>query len=580
MTYRAPVRDIRLALDNAGLKDLMAEGFAGLDDDTVTAILEAAGSFADNELAPLNRGGDLNPARLVDGKVVLPPGFVEALQAFAQAGWTSLAADPEHGGQGLPKAVELAVAEMVHGANMALGLCPMLSLGAAEALALNGSDRQKSVVLPKLVSGEWTGAMDLTEPQAGSDLAAITTRAEPDGKGGYRLTGQKIFITYGDHEAAQNICHLVLARVPGAPPGVKGISLFLASKYKLNPDGTLGERNAVQTVSLEHKLGIHGSPTCVIQYEGAEAELVGEENRGLAYMFVMMNAARLQVGMEGVGIAERALQGALAYAVDRRQGRAAWSADYPARLYDHPEVRRSLMLSKAKVEAARAICLTAGVLSDRAHAAADEGRRKAAAARRDLLIPIAKAWSTDLGVEVASAGVQIHGGMGFIEETGAAQHYRDARIAPIYEGTNAIQSLDLVGRKVAGDGGAAMGAVIEEAAAFAQGLSGSLAEVGARLSEGAQALRAATDWILANQGPGSLTSATAYLQLAGDVIGGWMLARQALLAGDGDDWARSKSAMARLYAGRVLSLTPALAQAVANPAIDDLEQTSAEALAG
>jgi alkylation response protein AidB-like acyl-CoA dehydrogenase len=580
MSFRAPIRDLALALKVAGHPGLISQSFQELDEDTVTAVLEAAGAFTEEQLAPLNRVGDQIGARYENGKVTAAPGFAEAYQAFVAGGWNSLSADPAHGGQGLTKAMELAVFEMVHAANMAFGLCPMLTQGAIEALHLHGTERQKRLVLPKLVSGEWTGTMNLTEPQAGSDLAAITTRAEPDGEGGYRLTGQKIFITWGDHDAAANICHLVLARLPDAPPGVKGISLFLAPKYQVDEAGQPGAPNDLRPASIEHKLGIHASPTCVMLFEGAKAELVGELNNGLAHMFVMMNAARLQVGVEGVGIAERAFQQALAFSQDRRQGRAVWSAETPAPLYGHPDVRRTLMLMKAKIEAARGICMTTGVLADQARLAPTEAGRATARARQELLTPIAKAWSTDIGVEVASMGVQVHGGMGFIEETGAAQHYRDARIAPIYEGTNGIQAIDLVGRKVGMEDGAVMDALCAEIHATAEELRGvaALEGVASRLEAGAAALERATDWLLQNKGPDALAAATPYLKLAGEVIGGWMLARQAQLTADGaDDWSKSKAALARLYASQVLALAPGLADGLTDGA-GDLEMVSFEAL--
>ena len=484
MSFRAPVRDLAFALQTVGHPALLARAFPDLDADTVRAVLQAAGGFVEAELAPLNRRGDIEGARYENGRVTAAPGFAEAYRAFAAGGWNSLSADPGFGGQGLPKALELAVFEMVHAANMAFGLCPMLTQAAIEALSQHGTERQKRLVLPRLVSGEWTGTMNLTEPQAGSDLAALTTRAEPDGAGGFRLTGQKIFITWGDHDVADNICHLVLARTPDAPPGVKGISLFLASKRLVNEDGSLGGPNDLRPASIEHKLGIHGSPTCVMLYEGARAELVGELGQGLPHMFVMMNAARLQVGVQGVAIAERAFQQALAFAQERRQGRAVWSGDYPAPIYAHPDVRRTLMLMKAKIEAARAICLTTGVLADLARLAETQEERAAAGARQELLTPIAKAWSTDVGVEVASLGVQVHGGMGFIEETGAAQHYRDARIAPIYEGANGIQANDLVGRKAPMADGAVVRELCAEMLLTAQTLTDTeeLAKLGRRLA--------------------------------------------------------------------------------------------------
>ncbi len=496
MTFRAPVRDLAFALKSAGHLELLGRAFPDLDEETVTAVLEAAADFANNELAPLNRKGDLEGARYENGRVTAAPGFADAYRHFVEQGWNSLSAEPEHGGQGLPKAMELAVFEMVHAANMAFGLCPMLTQGAIEALALHGTERQKRLVLPKLVSGEWTGAMNLTEPQAGTDLAALTTKAEPDGQGGYRLTGQKIFITWGDHDAADNICHLVLARTPDAPPGVKGISLFLACKKQVKDDGSLGGLNDLRAGSIEHKLGIHGSPTCVMLFEGASAELVGELGQGLPAMFVMMNAARLQVGVQGVAIAERAFQQALNFSQERKQGRTAWEAD--GMIYGHPDVRRTLMLMKAKIEAARGICLLTGILSDVARLAETAEERVAAKARQELLTPIAKAWSTDLGVEVASQGLQVHGGMGFIEETGAAQHYRDARIAPIYEGTNGIQAMDLAGRKLRLNGGETLRGLCAEMALTAEVLSQApgLAPVGRRLAAGVAALERAADAVV------------------------------------------------------------------------------------
>ena len=585
MTFRAPVRDLAFALSSVGHDALIARAFPDLDADTVTAVLEAAGAFTSDVLAPLNRKGDTEGARYENGAVFAAPGFADAYRAFVADGWNSLSAAPEHGGQGLSKAMELAVFEMVHAANMAFGLCPMLTQGAIEALDLHGTERQKRLVLPKLVSGEWTGAMCLTEPQAGSDLAALTAIARPDGKGGYLLSGQKIFITWGDHDAADNICHLIIARTPDAPPGVKGISLFLASKFEVKDDGGLGGRNGFRPASIEHKLGIHGSPTCVMLYEGAQAELVGELGQGLPAMFVMMNAARLQVGVQGVAIAERAFQQALEFSQERRQGKAVWSADYPSEIWGHPDVRRTLMLMKAKTEAARAICLTTGVLSDIARLADSEEERAAAKARQELLTPIAKAWSTDVGVEVASLGVQVHGGMGFIEETGAAQHYRDARIAPIYEGTNGIQAIDLVGRKVRMAEGAVMRSLCGELAQTAERLSEvpDLAAVGRRLTAGIAALERATDWMLANGGAAGLAGATPYLKLAGDVIGGWMLGRQALAAaGDpacvDDPWLKGKVALARVFAGQVLAQAPGLADGLMDGG-DDLEATPAAALA-
>ena len=532
MTFRAPVADLACALQAAGCSQLAAHAFPDLDDETVGAILDAAGTFATEVLAPLNRTGDLEGARRIDGRVVAPSGFSEAYRQFSQQGWTSLSADVRHGGQGLPKALELAVFEVFHAANPAFALCPMLTLGAIEALSLHGTPRQQALVLPKLVSGAWTGTMNLTEPQAGSDLSTLTTRAEPDGQGGYRLTGEKTFISWGDHDMAENICHLVLARTPDAPPGVKGVSLFLATQVQVSDDGELGERNTLGAASIEHKLGIHGSPTCVMVFDAAHAELVGTLGQGLAHMFAMMNAARLQIGASGVGVAERAFQRALAYSQERRQGRSAWSAEVPAAIYDHPDVRRTLALMSAKIAAARGVCLTTAVLADLAALAETPQDRTSALARQELLTPIAKAWSTEIGVEVASSGVQIHGGMGFVEETGAAQHYRDARIGPIYEGTNGIQAIDLVSRKIDWDQGAAMlrlcAEIDDDATALIQAPDVSVA--GRRLQTANAALRRATEWLVENPGEASLAAATPYLTLCGDVIGGWALARQALAA--------------------------------------------------
>ncbi|MBI5938984.1 MAG: acyl-CoA dehydrogenase [Caulobacterales bacterium] len=506
MTYNPPLRDMTAALKAAGF-DRLEAAFPEADAETAWAVLEAAGEFAAGVIAPLNRAGDLTGARYENGRVTAAPGFADAYRQFAQGGWNSLSADHEHGGQGLPKTLEIAVFEMIQAASLAFGLCPMLTQGAIEALATHGTERQKRLLLPKLVSGEWTGTMNLTEPQAGSDLAALTTRAEPDGEGGYRLTGQKIFITWGDHDAADNIVHLVLARLPGAPEGSRGISLFACPKRMVGEDGTAGGLNDVRPVGIEHKLGIHGSPTCVMAFEGAAAELVGVEHQGLAAMFTMMNAARLQVGAQGVGIAERAYQQALAFALERRQGRSAWTGENNAPIHDHPDVRRMLMLMRAKILAARAICLSTAVSADLSRHGATEEARTAAKLREELLTPIAKAWSTDLGVEAASLGVQIHGGMGFIEETGAAL--------------------------------ASLLAEIRDTA---------ISEP--RLMEAAAALGEAADWLAARRNtPDALAGATAFLKLAGDVVGGWMLAKIAHAdAAYANVW--------RFYAEQVLATAP------------------------
>jgi len=567
MPYRAPVRDLAFSL--TAIADIAAVAgtgaFPDYDADLMGAVLEAAGSFSEGVLAPLNRIGDQKGATYANGAVTAAPGFADAYQQFAQGGWTGLTASAESGGQALPKALELAAYETVHSANMSFGLCPMLSLAAIEALEIHGTEHQKTAYLPRLVSGEWTGAMVLTEPGAGSDLGALTSTATPNGDGTYALNGQKIYITWGDHDATPNIIHMVLARLPDAPPGPKGISLFLASKFEVKEDGSLGGRNDFRPVGVEHKLGIHASPTCVIAYEGARAELVGKPNEGLSHMFVMMNAARLAVGVQGVGVAEAAYQHALAYALERRQGRSIWTGEANAPLFDLPDIRRTLSVMKARIEAARAICLSTGVAADLAkHAATDEDRRFWKG-REDLFTPIAKAWSTDVGVDVASMGVQIHGGMGFIEETGAAQYYRDARIAPIYEGTNGIQAMDLVGRKLSMDGGASAKALIAEMKttlpAVGRLYSGKPVE---RLTTAIAAVEDATLWLLdakadAARGADVLAAADAYLKLVGDVVGGWMLAKGALAAssmiarGEGDAaWLQGRIDLYEVYAANVL----------------------------
>jgi alkylation response protein AidB-like acyl-CoA dehydrogenase len=582
MTYKAPVRDLMFSLEAAADYGRLSALFPNADAETTTAVLDGAGALAADVLAPLNRIGDTVGAKLENGVVRTAPGFPDAYKQFASGGWNGLSAAEAHGGQGLPKALEVAVFEMIQGANMAFGLCPMLTLAAIEALSSHGTERQHRLYLPKLVSGEWTGTMNLTEPQAGSDLGAITTRATPDGNGGYRLNGEKIYITWGDHDVADNVIHLVLARLPDAPPGSRGLTLFLCPKRMVGEDGSPGEANAVRAASLEHKLGVHGSPTCVMLYEDAKAELVGAPNQGLAAMFVMMNSARLQVGVQGVGIAERAYQAALAFALDRKQGRSAWTGALPSRLFDHPDVRRTLMLMKAKIEAARGLCLATAVHADLARLSANPLDRDTARMREDLLTPLAKAWSTDMAVEVVSMGLQIHGGMGFIEETGAAQYYRDARILPIYEGTNGIQGIDLMGRKLAIGKGQAVRELVSDIVTTAAALKSAddawLHTIGARLEAGLAAVQSATGWLIERRGhaqPDALAGATPYLKLLGDVVGGWMLAKGAMAAsekmaageGPADYW-RTKIGLARIFSEQVLAGAPALAGAVSQGAID------------
>jgi len=594
MTYRAPLRDLAFTLEHvAGIGDVAATGaFPDYDAEVMGAVLDAAGQFSEEVLAPLNRIGDQKGSTYADGAVTAAPGFADAYRQFAEGGWTGLTASVEAGGQALPKALELAAYETVHAANMAFGLCPMLSLASIEALEQVGTEHQKTTYLSRLVSGEWTGAMVLTEPHAGSDLGALTATATSNGDGTYSLTGQKIFITWGDHDATDNIVHLVLARLPDAPPGPKGISLFLASKFDVKADGSLGERNSFRPVGVEHKLGIHASPTCVMSYEGARAELVGQPNQGLAHMFVMMNAARIAVGVEGVGIAERAYQHALAYAQERRQGRSVWTGQSNAPIVDHPDVRRMLSVMKAKIAAARAICLSTGVAADLARHAATEEDRRRWKGREDLFTPIAKAWSTDVGCEVASMGVQVHGGMGFIEETGAAQYYRDARIAPIYEGTNGIQAMDLVGRKLSMDGGESARRLIAE-------MKATLLDLGAlytgkpveRFANAVEAVEDATLWLLdAKADPARaadvLAAADAYLKLLGDVVGGWMLARGALAArrlldaGQGEPgWMEGRIALYEVYAANVLGHASSRLAAIGQGGAL-LERMTADVLAG
>ena len=594
MTYRAPVRDLAFTLEAvAGMADVAATGaFPDYDADVASAVLEAAGQFSEEVLAPLNRIGDQKGSTYANGSVTAAPGFADAYRQFAAGGWTGLSAPTEAGGQALPKALELAAYETVHAANMAFGLCPMLSLASIEALEQVGTEEQKAKYLTKLVSGEWTGAMVLTEPGAGSDLGSLITTATPNGDGTYALNGQKIYITWGDHDATDNIVHLVLARLPDAPKGPKGISLFLTPKFAVNDDGTLGDRNAFRPVGVEHKLGIHASPTCVMSYEGATAELVGQPNQGLAHMFVMMNAARLAVGVEGVGIAERAYQHALAYALDRRQGRSVWTGEANAPIFDHPDVRRMLSVMKAKISAARGICLATGVAADLAKHAGTEEERRRWKGREDLFTPIAKAWSTDVGCEVASMGIQVHGGMGFIEETGAAQYYRDARIAPIYEGTNGIQAMDLVGRKLSMDGGESARALIVDMKATLVDLGGLYSgKPVERFATAIEAVEDATLWLLdqkadPNAAADVLAAADAYLKLLGDVVGGWMLAKGALAAKakldaqDGDPaWLQGKLDLYEVYAANVLGHVSSRLAAIGQGG-ELLQRMTVDALAG
>jgi len=563
MTYRAPVADISFALKNtAGFGPALAEGLYGdLADDVVEAVLAEAGKFATDILGPLNATGDRDGTRFKDGAVTTAPGWKEAYRAWAQAGWNAVAAPAQWGGQDLPHALNAACIEMWNSAAMAFGLGPLLTMAAVDALAAHGSDELKRAYLPKLVSGEWMGTMQLTEPQAGSDVGALRTKAERAADGSYRITGQKIFITYGEHDLTDNIVHMVLARLPDAPPGTKGISLFLIPKFLLNPDGSLGPRNDARAHSIEHKLGIHASPTCTMVYGdhgGATGFLIGEENRGMACMFTMMNQARLSVALQGVAIAERATQQALAYARERKQGRATGVESGSSPIIAHPDVKRMLLTMRALTRAARALSYATAVALDRAQRSPDEAARKAAHERASLLTPVAKAFSTDIGSEVASLGVQVHGGMGYIEETGAAQHYRDARIAAIYEGTNGIQAIDLVTRKLPLAGGATVTAYIGEIKHTVEAVNATndaaFGWTGVRLQDAVDALERATHWLLGSQRndlDAALAGATPYLRLFALAAGGALLAEEALaamrLAGNGAD-AAGRTAIARFFA--------------------------------
>jgi len=575
MSYRAPVADILYSLKHvAGFAAAVDNGrFDDLDLETAESVIGEAGKFATEALAPLDGVGDREGARCANGVVATPTGFRDAYRRWAEAGWAGVAAKPEYGGMGLPHAVAAACNEMWSGASMSFALCPLLGEGAIRALEIYGSDALRATYLGRLVSGEWTGTMNLTEPQAGSDLSAVKTRAERAPDGTYRLIGQKIFITYGEHDMADNIVHLVLARLPDAPPGTRGISLFLAPKFLVKPDGSLGARNDVRCASIEHKLGIHASPTCVMVYGdagGATAYLVGEENRGLAAMFVMMNAARLGVGLQGVAIGEKAYQKALAYARERRQGRSGAGGMSP--IVEHPDVKRMLATMKALVQAARGVChLTAMSIDLASHADSAEARA-AAGERAALLTPVAKAFSTDIGDEVASLGVQVHGGMGFIEETGAAQYFRDSRIAAIYEGTNGIQAIDLVQRKLPLSGGATlrreiadMRAVVAAVAASGEGEFGATA---ARLGEAVDALEQASAYLRGALGAdlaAALAGATSYLRLFGLTLGGVCLAK-AGLAALRQPAERGRIGLARFFAEKLATAAPGLAHSIASGA--------------
>ncbi|MBL8445580.1 MAG: acyl-CoA dehydrogenase [Zoogloeaceae bacterium] len=585
--YTAPLRDMQFVMQElAGLDQVQQlPGCEEVSSDLVDAILDEANKFASEILSPLNWTGDQEGASWDGGNVCTASGWKEAYTQFTAAGWPAIAADPDFGGQGLPKLLSTAVMEMWKSSNMAFSLCPMLTTGAIEALMLRGSDEQKAMYLPRMVSGEWTGTMNLTEPQAGSDLAAVRTRAEPQADGTYLISGQKIFITYGEHDLTDNIIHLVLARLPDAPEGVKGISLFVVPKFLVNADGSLGARNDVHCVSIEHKLGIHASPTCVLAFGdkgGAIGTLIGEPNRGLEYMFIMMNEARFAVGMEGLALSERAYQKALGYARDRIQGTEMGVRGGPkVSIIHHPDVRRMLMLMKSQTEAMRALAYVVGAATDMAHRHADADVRAHNQAFVDLMIPVVKGWSTENSIDVASLGVQVHGGMGFIEETGAAQHLRDARITTIYEGTTAIQANDLIGRKIAREGGATIRTVLAEMREVVAQLKAQASDdfqaIAKSLDSGIGAVETCVEYILATYG-GDIKAASVgsvpFLKLLGIVAGGWQMGRAALIASQrlgaagegGDRFYSAKIVTARFYADHVISQASGLAYTIVNGA--------------
>jgi alkylation response protein AidB-like acyl-CoA dehydrogenase len=581
-TYRAPIRDMKFAVKElVGLDEISAmPGCEEVTPDLVDAVLEEAGKFAAGVLDPLNRPGDRTGARLDGNAVITPPGFKEAFRQFCEGGWISLANDSRWGGQGLPHIVSAQTSEMWNAACMSFCLCPMLTAGVVHAISRHGTAAQQATYLPNLVSGKWTGTMNLTEAQAGSDLSAVRARAVPQADH-YRIHGTKIFITWGEHDVAENIIHMVLARTPDAPEGVKGISLFVVPKFLVDKDGSLGARNDVKCVSIEHKLGIHASPTCVMAYgdrDGAVGYLVGEENRGLEYMFTMMNFARLEVGIEGVAIADRAYQHALDYARQRVQGREPGvKGGERVTIIHHPDVRRMLMSMKARTEAMRALATLASAELDKALLHPDKAQRANHQAMFDLLTPVVKGWCTEQCIDIASTGVQVHGGMGFVEETGAAQFLRDARITTIYEGTTAIQANDLIGRKVAFEKGATAKRLIGQMREFDKELAAvsahpALGVIRRELSEAVRALAEATDWLIETY-PGNIKAAAAasvpYLNLFGTVTGGWLTARSALIAkrqldhnAQEYDFYRAKLGTARFHAEHVLPLAQALKHSV------------------
>jgi alkylation response protein AidB-like acyl-CoA dehydrogenase len=594
MTYRAPVKDMLFNMQElAGLQTLAEQipAFADYGPETAQAVLEECAKLNEDVIAPLNVEGDRNPSYWKDGQVFATPGFKEAFRQFAEGGWQGLQHPADFGGQGLPKTIGAACGEMINSANLSFALCPLLTDGAIEALLTAGSEEQKATFIPKLIDGSWTGTMNLTEPQAGSDLALVRTRAEPQGDGTYKIFGTKIFITWGEHDMAENIVHLVLARVAGAPEGVKGISLFIVPKFLLNADGTPGARNDVHCVSIEHKMGIKASPTAVLQFGdhgGAIGTLIGEENRGLEYMFIMMNAARFGVGVQGIAVAERAYQKATQYARDRVQSRPVdGSIKASAPIIHHPDVRRMLMTMRALTEGSRAMAITAAAAYDAAHHHPDPETRQQNQAFYEFMVPLVKGYSTEMSLEVTDLGVQIHGGMGFIEETGAAQYYRDAKILTIYEGTTAIQANDLVGRKTSRDGGQLARAIAGQIEAT-EGLlaardSAAAKSVLKRLRAAREAYLEVVDFIVreAKSNPNAaFAGSVPYLMLAGNLVAGWQLARalivaeDKLAAGEDADFMAAKIATARFYAEHILSRAGAARDAI----VEGAESVTALAL--
>ncbi len=580
MPYIAPVKDMLFVMNKlAGLSEVVSYpsyAQAGADVDLAPAILEESAKFNQDVVAPLNWPGDQSPSAFRDGVVTTTLGFKAAFEQFAAAGWQGVVHPAEFGGQGLPKLIATACFEMVHSASLSFALCPMLTDGAIEALLTAASPELKARYVPKMISGEWTGSMCLTEPQAGSDLSMVRSRAVPEGDGTYRIFGTKIYITYGEHDMAKNIVHLVLARTPDAPEGVKGISLFVVPKFLVNADGSLGERNDVHCVSIEHKLGIKASPTAVLQFGdhgSAIGYLVGEENRGLEYMFVMMNAARFAVGMQGIAVAERAYQKAVQYAKERVQSRDLAGSPGPVAIIQQPDVKRMLMTMRGYIEASRALAYYAAAAYDAQHASPDEAARKQNQEVYEFLVPIVKGFSTEMSIDVASLGVQVHGGMGFIEETGAAQHYRDARILTIYEGTTAIQANDLIGRKTVRDGGVTAKAfaekIIETEKDLASSATADAKAVLKRLTAAREAFESSVDYIVVNAKTdikAVYAGSFAYLRLCGLVLGAWQMARALLVAQElrasDPHFFDAKIATARFFAENLLPQSQALATSI------------------